>query len=134
MTIREYTEFDLREIMNLYSSAGWVNYTRNPQVLVSAYKNSLLTLGAYDEDDKLVGIIRVVGDGASIVFVQDLLVLPEYRRRGIGSRLLDHVIRHYNDVYQMELLTDDNPETTAFYRSHGFVKVGDAGLSAFMKK
>lgn len=134
MTIREYTEFDLREIMNLYSSAGWVNYTRNPQVLVSAYKNSLLTLGAYDDDGKLVGIIRVVGDGASIVFVQDLLVLPEYRRRGIGSRLLDHVICHYNDVYQMELLTDDTPETKAFYQSHGFVKVEDAGMSAFMKK
>ena len=134
MTIREYTEFDLKEIMNLYSSVGWVNYTRNPQVLVSAYKNSLLAIGAYDDDGRLVGIIRVVGDGASIVFVQDLLVLPEYRRRGIGSRLLDYVIRHYNDVYQMELLTDDNPETTAFYQSHGFVKVGDAGLSAFMKK
>lgn len=134
MTIREYTEFDLREIMNLYSSAGWVNYTRNPQVLVSAYKNSLLTLGAYDDDGRLVGIIRVVGDGASIVFVQDLLVLPEYRRRGIGSRLLDQVIRHYNDVYQMELLTDDTPETKAFYQSHGFVKVEDAGMSAFMKK
>ena len=134
MTIREYTEFNLREVMELYSSAGWVNYTRNPQVLVSAFKNSLLVLGAFDDDEKLVGIIRVVGDGASIVFVQDLLVLPEYRRRGIGSRLLDRVVRHYSEVYQMELLADDTPEATAFYKANGFMKVGDAGLSAFLKK
>ena len=134
MTIREYTEFDLREIMALYSSAGWVNYTRNPQVLVSAFKNSLLVLGAFDDDERLVGIIRVVGDGASIVFVQDLLVLPEYRRRGIGSRLLDRVVRHYSEVYQMELLSDDTPEANAFYKANGFMKVGDAGLSAFVKK
>ena len=134
MTIREYTEFDLKEILHLYSGAGWVNYTRNPQVLVSAFKNSLLVLGAYDEDEKLVGIIRVVGDGASIVFVQDLLVLPEYRRRGIGSCLLERVVRHYSTVYQFELLADDTPEAAAFYKANGFMKVDDAGLSAFMKK
>lgn len=134
MTIKEYERFELSEIMELYSAAGWINYTRNPQVLISAYKNSLMTVGAYDDDDRLVGIIRVVGDGASVVFVQDLLVMPEYRRRGIGSRLLEYVIAKYNDVYQMELLTDGTPESEAFYRSNGFVNADHLGMSAFLKK
>lgn len=134
MTIKEYERFELSEIMELYSAAGWINYTRNPQVMISAYKNSLMTVGAYDDDDRLVGIIRVVGDGASVVFVQDILVMPEYRRRGIGSRLLEYVIAKYNDVYQMELLTDSTPESEAFYRSNGFVNVDHLGMSAFLKK
>lgn len=132
MTIREYKEFDLRELMELYNSAGWVNYTRHPRMLETAYKNSLLALAAY-EDDRLVGMIRVVGDGASVVFVQDLLVLPEYRRRGIGRRLLEKVIDRFSEVYQMELLTDNTPENAAFYRAAGFEKAEDKGCSAFVR-
>ena len=37
---------------------------------------------------RLVGLVRVVGDGASIAYVQDLLVHPDWQRRGIGARLL----------------------------------------------
>ena len=38
-------------------------------------------MAAYDED-RLVGLIRVVGDGLTIVFIQDLLVYPQYQRQG----------------------------------------------------
>lgn len=56
-------------------------------MLAAPYKNSLCVLGAYDGDN-LVGVVRAVGDGASVLFVQDLLVLPKYQRQGIGTRLL----------------------------------------------
>ena len=133
MTIQEYTDFRLAEVLELYASVGWTNYTRNPQLLISAYKHSLFSAAAF-EDDRLVGMIRVVGDGASIVFVQDLLVMPEYRRRGIGTKLLDYVIRRYNDVYRMELFADDKPKSVEFYESRGFMKAEEAGMHAFLKK
>ena len=80
MEIKEYTNYNEQEIIGLYSAVGWTAYTDDPESLRKGYENSLLVLGAY-EGEKLMGIIRVVGDGATIVFVQDILVFPEYRSR-----------------------------------------------------
>ena len=132
MIIRELTAFDLDTILNLYSSVGWTNYTDNPEMVKKAYENSLLTLGAYDSD-QLVGVIRTVGDGFSIVFVQDILVFPEYQRKGIGTQLLREVIERFSTAYQMMLMTDNTPKTISFYQSLGFVKVDDMGCCAFMR-
>ena len=79
MEIREYTEFKADEIQHLYSEVGWTVYTENMPALEQGYKNSMLVLAAY-ESDELLGIIRTVGDGFTIVFIQDILVFPEKQR------------------------------------------------------
>lgn len=132
MEIREYTPFQREEIVNLYESVGWMNYLKRSEVLESAYANSLCVLGAY-EDNRLVGIIRAVGDGQTIVFVQDIIVLPEYQGKGIGTKLLKAVMEKYSNVYQMELLTDNTEKTKAFYRSAGFTASEDMGCVAFIR-
>lgn len=132
MTVRELTAIDLDVLLDLYNSVGWTNYTEKPEMLKKAYENSLLILGAY-ENDQLVGVIRVVGDGFSVVFIQDILVFPEYQRRGTGTRLLREVMERYSSVYQIELMTDNTPKTVSFYQSVGFVKADDMGCCAFMK-
>lgn len=132
MTICELTAFDLEEILPLYSAVGWSSYTDRPQMLKSAWENSLLILGAYD-GGRLVGAVRAVGDGASIVFVQDILVLPEYQRRGIGTRLLRTLMERFSSVYQLALMTDDTPKTVSFYQSVGLVKAEDTGCRAFIR-
>lgn len=132
MEIKRYDIYDEKEILALYKSVGWENYVSNPQMLEKAFRNSLLTLASY-EDDRLVGIVRTVGDGASVVFVQDLLVHPKYQRRGIGTALLTEILRTYDAVYQIQLLTDHSDESIAFYRSLGFVPVEDTGCCAFIR-
>lgn len=132
MDIKKYENFHLEEIINLYQSVGWTNYLERTDILEEAYANSLCVLGAYDSD-RLVGIIRAVGDGQTIVFVQDIIVLPEYQRKGIGTKLLKAVVEKYNDVYQMELLTDNTVKTKAFYRSVGFTALDDIGCVAFIR-
>ena len=132
MYIKKYENFHLEEIINLYRSVGWMNYLERTDILEEAYANSLCVLGAYDSD-RLVGIIRAVGDGRTIVFVQDIIVLSEYQRQGIGSKLLQAVMERYQDVYQMELLTDNTEKTKAFYRSAGFTASDDLGCLAFIK-
>ena len=132
MEIRELTTFELDVLLDLYNRVGWTNYTQRPEMLKKAYENSLLILGAYD-GDKLVGIIRTVGDGSSVVFIQDILVYPEYQRKGIGTRLLREVMDRYSSVYQMELMTDNTAKTVSFYQSVGFVKADDMGCCAFIK-
>ena len=129
-SIREYQNYNEDEIINLYKSVGWINYTNNPQMLKEAYKNSLKILGAYDAE-KLLGVIRVVGDGHSVVFIQDILIYPEYQRQGIGTALLKHILQDYKHVYQKHLLTENTEKTIRFYKSLGFTMDTDMECRAF---
>lgn len=132
MEIKEYQTYNEQEIIDLYQSVGWTNYTSCPEMLEEAYKNSLCILGAF-EKEKLVGVVRVVGDGISIVFVQDILVLPKYQRQGVGSALMRAVLEKYASVYQVELLTDSTEKSKAFYSSVGLVPVSELGCSAYIR-
>lgn len=132
MEIKYYDHFHLEEILHLYQSVGWTNYLKRADILEEAYANSLFVLAAYD-GDSLLGIIRAIGDGLTIVFVQDIIVLPEYQRKGIGTKLLKTLMDKYKDVYQMELLTDNTEKTNAFYRSVGFTASDDMGCVAFIR-
>ena len=132
MEIREYKIFNEAEILQLYQSVGWVAYTDHPEVLKKGFENSLLTLAAY-KGDQLLGIIRTVGDGHTIVFVQDILVFPEHQRKGIGTALLKAILDRYNYVRQIELATDNTPKTISFYKSMGFREMSEIGCCGFMK-
>ena len=131
-SIKQYTTYNEKEILDLYGSVGWTNYTNRPEMLRKAYEHSLKTYGAYVED-RLVGIIRVVGDGYSVVFIQDLLIYPEYQRQGIGTALLKYILEEYRDVYQKHLLTDNTDRTIQFYKSLGMVMDTDMECRAFSK-
>ena len=127
--IKEYKEYNESEILKLYQSVGWTNYVNNPEMLKNAYENSLKIYAAY-MNDKMAGIIRVVGDGFSVVFIQDLLVYPKYQRKGIGKALLEKILSEYKDVYQKHLLTDNTEKTIQFYKSIGFTMDTDMGCRA----
>lgn len=132
MQIKEYITYDETEILNLYTSVGWTAYTDHPEVLRNGFEHSLLTLAAY-EGDQLLGIIRTVGDGHTIVFIQDILVFPEHHRKGIGSRLIQSILDRFDHVRQIELATDHTPETVAFYKSQGFTEMSEIGCCAFTR-
>ena len=119
MEIREYRPNDWEQAFSLYEDVGWVNDTRCPDRLKRALSSSLLRLVAYEES-RLAGLLRAVGDGCSILYLQDLLVLPDRQRRGIGGALVKELLKRYPKVYQTVLMTGDCPENGAFYRSLGF--------------
>ncbi len=97
MEIKKIETYDEATILALYASVGWTAYTDDPVALKKGFENSLLTLGAY-ENGKLLGLIRVVGDGHTIVLIQDVLVFPEYHRQGIGTKLLKAVLEEYGQM------------------------------------
>ena len=132
MEIREYRKFNADEILSLYTQVGWTAYTNDMVSLEQGYKNSLLILAAY-ENNELLGIIRAVGDGFTVIFVQDILVYPQKQRQGIGTALLKAVLDRYSNVRQIQLATDNTPKTTAFYRSLGFKDFSEIGCCGFMR-
>lgn len=122
----------LKDLMDLYNNAGWSNYTNHPDMLQKAYENSLFVITAWCED-KLIGTIRIVGDGYSIIYIQDIIVLKEYQHMGIGSKLITEAMNRYKDVYQTVLLTDNEPKTKAFYQKMGFLACDKWGCISFVK-
>ncbi|SFO32961.1 Acetyltransferase (GNAT) domain-containing protein [Pseudobutyrivibrio sp. UC1225] len=132
MEIREYIKYNEEEISRLYNAVGWTAYTENMPALREGFKNSMLVLAAYDGKE-LLGIIRTVGDGATIVFVQDILVFPDKQRQGIGTALLKEILNRYPNVRQIELATDNTAKTVGFYKSMGFAEMSEIGCCGFMK-
>ena len=113
------TSVSIDDVLPLYQAVGWTNYTNQPQMLEQALSHSLATYLARD-GEKIVGLVRLIGDGFSSVFVQDLIVLPTYQRQGIGSTLMKQALSDYNDAYQVQLATEQTEKTLGFYRSLGF--------------
>ena len=119
ITIKKQEIVKLEDVLHLYQAVGWTNYTHQPEMLEQALSHSLVIYLALD-GDAVVGLIRLVGDGFSSVFVQDLIVLPSYQRQGIGSSLMKEALKDYKDAYQVQLVTEETERTLEFYRFMGF--------------
>ena len=119
ITIKKQEIVKLEDVLHLYQAVGWTNYTNQPQMLEQALSHSLVIYVALD-GDAVVGLIRLIGDGLSSVFVQDLIVLPIYQRQGIGSALMKEALEDYKDAYQVQLVTEQTEKNVRFYRSIGF--------------
>ena len=80
------------ELVELYDAVGWSAYTRAPERLVPMLDGSRYLYVARENTtegaERLIGLVRAVGDGQTIAYVQDLLVHPQAQRHGIGSALL----------------------------------------------
>ncbi len=132
MEIKIIDRYDECIILPLYASVGWTAYTDTSDALKKGFENSLLALGAY-ENGRLVGLIRVVGDGHTVILIQDILVFPEYQRQGVGTKLVRAVLERFSHVRQVLLTTDNTPKTIAFYRSIGLREYSEIGCCGFMR-
>ena len=119
INITKERSVSIDDVLHLYQAVGWTNYTNQPQMLDQALSHSLTTYLARDGEE-IVGLVRLVGDGFSSVFVQDLIVFPSYQRQGIGSNLMKEALADYKDAYQIQLATEQTEKTLCFYRSLGF--------------
>ncbi|HFI0045938.1 TPA: GNAT family N-acetyltransferase [Streptococcus suis] len=130
ITYKQNPQLDFQAVLDLYASVGWTGYSSHPEMLEKALEHSLLVLAAVD-GDRLVGLLRAVGDGYSIIFIQDILVLPAYQRQEIGRNLLEQAISHFPGIYQLHLLTDNAEKTRSFYEALGLTAVDSLGCVAY---
>lgn len=100
-----------------------------------ALEKSLFVVSAY-QDGELAGMGRLVGDGAVICYVQDLIVVPEAQGMHIGSEILSR-LKNYAETLRMEhtemmfcLMCAKGREH--FYEKHGFIARPTEGLGPGM--
>jgi ribosomal protein S18 acetylase RimI-like enzyme len=134
MTIKleESSYLDAEVVKALYDDAKWTSYTIDMPRLMEAIQCSLKVITVWD-NDKLVGLIRAVGDGKTIIYIQDILVMRAYHNSGIGSQLLTMLLSMYPDVRQKVLLTNDAADVRAFYEKNGFSSCDKGDLVSFVK-
>lgn len=132
ITFQEEKVINRESLLNLYNDVGWIEYTNNPDRLENAIKNSLYVLTARDRN-KLVELIRIVGDGLTIAYIQDILLLKEYKRKKIGTLLITKALDKFKHVRQKVLLTDDTEEAKRFYKTFGFESCENGNLVSFVK-
>ncbi|MFC3299322.1 GNAT family N-acetyltransferase [Arthrobacter agilis] len=114
-------DLPLSEVLALYGAVEWLAYTKDPDNLQRALEGSSTLVAAHD-GKTLVGLARVVSDGASICYLQDILVRPTHHRRGIGRALAERALEQYPHVRQKVLITDDEPQQKAFYEALGYTQ------------
>ena len=123
------------ELEALYSSVGWVAYTRDLPGLEQAIANSTYVVTARITG-QLVGLARAVSDDVSIFYLQDILVRPDHQHRGIGRALARNCLNRFAHVRSRVLLTDDLPSQHRFYESMGYRdtrRITNIALHAFVQ-
>ncbi|MEO7102602.1 MAG: GNAT family N-acetyltransferase [Gemmatimonadaceae bacterium] len=81
-------------------------------------------IGAWD-GGRLVGVVRILSDGYTFSALADILVDPEYQRRGIGRALMQRALNAAPDA---RLVIDARPECVGFFERIGC----DPGPSGFV--
>lgn len=130
---KENVQIDKKDLDYLYSSVGWIAYTNDLDNLKNAIDKSLWVITAWD-NDKLIGLIRVIGDGYTILYIQDILVHSDFQNKSIGTQLMTKILSKYKDVRQKTLLTEDASDVRHFYEKFGFTSCDKGSSVAFYKE
>lgn len=115
-------KLDVKTYLQLRDAVSWKKLS-NEQAQ-KALDHSLYVVVAY-EDEMPVGMGRIVGDGAVICYVQDLIVVPNQQGKGIGSILIERLKEvvqtfGYDDTTMMFALMCAKGREK-FYEKHQFL-------------
>ena len=126
--INNVDEFNL-----LYDSVGWGAYDK--KISKKALNNTYYSVSIYD-DNKIIGYGRLIGDGICFMHIHDVMVMPEYQNKKIGTSIMNKLIE------KIETIEKENPDVRVylgaskgkegFYKRFGFIERQDADLGAGM--
>jgi GNAT superfamily N-acetyltransferase len=87
--VRLVRDYPAGPIVRLYETAGWWRAHYDPAHVGPMVRGSHAFAVAVDPaTGETVGMGRAISDGASDAYVQDVVVAPAYRGRGIGRRIV----------------------------------------------
>jgi len=119
-------EWDISSLLELFRAGGWWKEEWNPAHIPDLVKASFaFAVAIRVEDGVTAGMGRVISDGISDAYIQDLVILPEYRRRGIGARIVRTLLDHCtsNNIFWIAIIAE--PGTEDFYGTLGFSRMNE---------
>ena len=122
--IKNVEEFNL-----LYDDVGWGAYDDN--ITQKALDNTFYSVSVY-EDNKIVGYGRIIGDTICFLYIQDIMVKPEYQGNKIGTMIMNKLLEKINEIKQenpdLRVYLGASKNREEFYEKFGFIKRIDADL------
>ena len=110
-----------KDAARLYLAADWVSETDDTSFILKAFAGSFLAAGAF-EGERLIGMGRVLSDGVSDAYIQDVAVLPEFRGQGIGGKIVTFLVEELEKRGVDWIALVGEPGTENFYSRLGFEK------------
>ena len=114
-------EIDWNRLTELFEKVQWGN--RLPEIIKSAFEKSSQTIFIY-ENDILIAFGRTVDDGKYYAILVDVIVDPEYQRKGIGTIIINS-LKEQLSGYSFVTLTAE-PSKKEFYNKIGWKKQSTA--------
>ena len=124
--IKFVIDWDENEIVDLYKAGNWWKDKYDSSSIKNLIKGSYKFAVLVKKDEgKAIGMGRLISDGKSDAYIQDLVVLPEFRDNGIGKMLakalLDFCIS--KKIVWIGLIAE--PGQSAFYSGLNFDTLKD---------
>lgn len=127
MKIELIKKVNRNEVIRLYKDAGWwePEYDENLAFIEHIAVDSFLFAGVFDNNNQLVGMGRVLSDGYSDAYIQDVVVLSSYRKQGLGREIIRFLISELkkHGIDWIGLIAE--PGTSDFYENLGFKVMKD---------
>lgn len=121
------------EFNYLTNSVGWG--IREKNIIEEALKNTLYSLCIYD-NDRLIGYGRIIGDKTIFLYIQDIMVIPEYQSKHIGTGIMNNLL---NQINQYKKINPDirtylgaSKGKESFYEKFGFISRPNEELGSGM--
>ncbi len=81
-------EAPLEAIVDLYKAGGWWEESEHNRAIIPRMIRGSFCFLVARSGERIVGMGRAISDGASDAYIQDVVVLPELRGRGMGRELV----------------------------------------------
>ena len=107
------------QVIELYKSAGLPRPVNDKERIQKMYDHSNLIITAWD-GDRLAGACRCITDWVWSCYLADLAIHNDYKKHGIGKRLIE-ITREKVGEYAMILLLSV-PAAMEYYPKVGFDK------------
>lgn len=110
---------DYIKLCSLYSETGWLIAPCTPELIEKLVVNSFYFLSAWD-GERLVGMGRVISDGQSDGYLQEIYVHIDYRKQGIARNIIRQLIDNCLERGVKWLALIAAPGATEVYKKLGF--------------
>ena len=112
------------EIVELYKAGGWWKNHYNKSGISDLIKGSFVFAVVINKKGrKAIGMGRVISDGVSDAYIQDLIILPEYQKFGIGKKLVEKLVKYCQQQQIKWIALIAEPNQDGFYSKIGFKKM-----------
>ena len=119
------TAWPTEDVVALYDSAGWWRESATGRAAVGAMIAGSFAFLVVTEGERAIGMGRALSDGVSDAYIQDVVVRPEHRGRGIGGEIVARLTRHCTEHGLVWIGLVAEPGSTAFYERLGFQVMKD---------